>query len=130
VHGKVTYKGQPADGAVVTLQSDGAPPQTKQGNPIVPMGVAGDDGTFSISCAGLGDGAPAGKYKVLIVWRPSAKSPAAKLLTAKKRRSSDYDPNALMPADPFAGRYSNPAKPRFTTEIKPESNELSLELTD
>jgi hypothetical protein len=130
VHGKVTYHGQPAEGAVVSLQPAGTAPLTKQGNPIVPMGVAGEDGTFSIACAGLGDGAPVGKYKVMISWRPSAKVPAAKQLLAKKKRSSDYDPSALMPGDAFNGRYSNPAKPLHSAEVTAGPNELSFDLKD
>lgn len=130
VRGKVTYQGQPAEGAVVSLQPEGTAPLTKQGNPIVPMGVAGEDGTFSIASTGFGDGAPAGKYKVLISWRPSPKVPAAKPLLARKKRSSDYDPSALMPGDAFNGRYSNPAKPLLSAEVKAETNELSFDLKD
>lgn len=130
VHGKVTYQGQPAEGAVVSLQPEGTAPLTKQGNPIVPMGVAGEDGTFSIASTGFGDGAPEGKYKVLISWRPSSKIPAAKPLLAKKKRSGDYDPSALMPGDAFSGRYSNPAKPLLSAEVKAGPNELSFELKD
>lgn len=131
VQGKITYKGEPAEGAIVSLQPDGDAPLTKQGNSIVPMGIAGVDGSFSISCSGLGDGAPAGKYKVLITWRPNSKIPAAKkLITSKKKRSTDYDPDALMPADAFNGKYSNPAKPLYNTEVKAESNQLDVDLKD
>jgi len=130
VHGKVTYKNLPAEGAVVSMQPEGTAPLTKQGNPIVPMGVAGEDGTFSISCKDLGDGAPVGKYQVLISWRPSAKVPAAKQLLTKKKKSGDYDPSALMPGDAFDGRYSNPAKPLHFAEVKAGPNEISLELKD
>ncbi len=124
VRGKVTYRAQPAEGAIVTLMADGEAPLTKQGSPIVPMGIAGEDGTFKINSTGLGEGAPAGKYKVLITWRPSSKIAAAKPLLARKKKSSDYNPNDLMPADAFDGRYSNPGKPLFTAEVKAEPNEL------
>jgi hypothetical protein len=130
VHGKITYGGQPAEEAIVSLQPDGSAPVTKQGHPIVPMGVAGEDGTFTISCSGLGDGAPAGKYKVMVSWRPSAKVPAAKSLLAKKKKSGDYDASALMPGDILGGRYSNPAKPLLTAEVTAGPNELSFELKD
>ena len=84
---------------------------------------------FSISCPGIGDGAPAGKYKVLVSWIPAAGSPGAKLLGARKKKNG-YDPNDFSPSDPFGGRYSNPGKPAFTAEIKPGENDLSFELKD
>src|SRR5437016_1412039 len=68
VQGKVTYRGEPAAGALVTFQSEGPAPTGSDG-PLVPTALVGPDGSFSLSCGEAAPGAPPGRYKVLILWR-------------------------------------------------------------
>jgi hypothetical protein len=61
--GKVLLRGQPAVGAYVVLH-----PQFEYDNDAdPPSGGVKEDGTFTLSTYGEGDGAPAGSYKVAIL---------------------------------------------------------------
>jgi hypothetical protein len=62
VQGKVLYENKPAAGAVVTFhRADGD-------KTIMPNGVVKEDGTFELTTFALGDGVPAGDYKVTFFW--------------------------------------------------------------
>lgn len=75
VTGKVTVKGQPAEGAeVVFVTADEA--LRGPGHPL-PTGIAGPDGNFKLSSYAVNDGAPAGEYEVTIVWPAMAKEEEA-----------------------------------------------------
>jgi len=66
VKGQVLFEGQPAAGAAVSLR-----PVTTDDHPWTkPSGEVDDKGNFTITSYRKGDGAPAGKYKVAIVWLP------------------------------------------------------------
>ena len=54
VSGKVTYKGESADGATVFLQHRGGDPMNE---PMI-MGIVQEDGSFTLVCGSLGKGAP------------------------------------------------------------------------
>jgi hypothetical protein len=141
VQGKVLYKGEPAAGAVVTFQWQG--PHNPLPNAI-PSGVADERGEFRLSCMNFGDGAPAGKYGVLIQW-PEANLPALEATPAPSGVPAN-GPNAVAktktrlkrktelnrgPQDRLRGRYSHPDNPVFTVEVKPEDNRIApFELTD
>jgi hypothetical protein len=64
VSGKVTYNGAPAAGAAVFFQRHDADVKNEQ----TIMGVAGEDGSFTLACGPYGEGAPAGEYDVFIEW--------------------------------------------------------------
>ena len=64
VRGQVFYMGQPAAGALVVFHpADGKDLQAPK-----PSGQVGADGSFTLSTFAPNDGAPAGPYKVAIVW--------------------------------------------------------------
>ena len=74
--GVVKYRGQPLSGAVVTL----IPEDTAFPNSVRPTAVTDDEGTFEVGTYSTDDGAPAGKYKVLVLHYPvggSAENPHA-----------------------------------------------------
>ena len=112
VSGKVTYKGEPAAGAAVFFQRQGA---DLMNEPMI-LGLVQPDGSFSVVCGDQGAGAPPGEYDVLVEWRPPS-----------------HQPKGLAPntADRLGGRYANPKNPRLHAEIKAASNNLPpFELTD
>ena len=64
VTGKVTFQGKPAAGAQVVLN----PVHPPAGDVVAPLGVANNDGTFSITVYEPGDGAPQGEYVATVQW--------------------------------------------------------------
>jgi hypothetical protein len=132
VYGKVTYQGEPAAGAFLTLVPDGP---AAPGSPSVtldapPCATVQEDGGFSISCGVSGYGALPGRYKVLITWRTGLATDAAKVqaeATKKKRgRSPNFKPDKheMLAPDRLGGRYADPAKSPLTALVKPETNNL------
>ena len=122
VRGKVLMGGEPATGAVVVFQPEGA----AGGESLVPTAVCGPDGSFALECAGKGAGAPPGTYKVLVTWRtgPGGAAPAAGKAGRKANRDKP-DKSEFLPADRLKGRYSNPQQPLFRgIEVKPQPNDL------
>src|SRR5262245_38294847 len=70
VTGQVLVKGKPADGAFLVFHPTGG------GHKDTPRPYATADagGTFRLTTYESGDGAPAGSYRVTVVWRPKPKS--------------------------------------------------------
>jgi len=62
--GQVLVNGQPANGARVVFHHLG----DWGAKSIVPQGVTGEDGRFTLTTYEVGDGAPAGDYKVVVEW--------------------------------------------------------------
>jgi hypothetical protein len=128
VHGKVTYKGEPAVGASLSFQPKGVGDLAAVNAGITPTATVGEDGAFSVDSGDYGPGAPVGEYKVLITWR-NGQAPGA----GKKGRAGSKGKPAisLMTPDRLGGRFSNPARPRVTAEVKPGPNELPpIDLAD
>ncbi len=136
VHGKVTYKGQPATGAAVHFHREG---ETAEETTNFPIGVADEEGNFSLEVHGVGTGALPGKYKVLIRWNPQkdpdapAPTPAPATNTAankKARKQRPSEPVSEQRRDPkadkdrFNFRYFQLEKPLLFAEVKPETNNL------
>jgi hypothetical protein len=112
VSGKVTYRGSPAAGAAIFFCRRGADPLNE---PTI-MGVAREDGTFTLVCGARGEGAPSGEYDVLIEWKQNPPGGRGQM----SRRP-----------DRLKGRYADPKHPRFQAVVKAETNELpAFELTD
>jgi hypothetical protein len=114
VSGQVTCKGQPAVGATVLFQRQGADPLQEPTR----MGVVQPDGSFSIDSGQLGKGAAVGDYAVRIVWR---QDPA---LPRDGGRKSHWP-------DRLKGRYADREHPLLWAEVKPRNNHLPpFELTE
>jgi hypothetical protein len=98
VSGQVFVAGKPADGAVVVLHAVGG------GIPDVPRPVAtvGPDGSFQLTTYDANDGAPAGTYKVTVMWFPKKKSP--------------MEPDG---PDRLKGRYASPEKTPLEVTVQP-----------
>src|SRR5208282_23326 len=85
VHGTVTYKGQPAEGAIVYFHQQGGSPGSAQS--LIPTGFVDSTGKFSLDSGDLGSGAPAGKYAVLVQW-PDDSVSLAKAAEASAKTSA------------------------------------------
>src|SRR5262245_26572551 len=69
VSGQLLVKGKPAEGAFLVFHpKDGGGPESKR-----PYATTDAEGKFNVSTYDTGDGAPAGTYKVTVVWRPVPK---------------------------------------------------------
>jgi hypothetical protein len=118
VHGKVSYKGEAAHGAIVIFH----PKNDNAVDAVRPTGTVDENGDFALTSYKEGDGAPAGAYYVLIRW-PDTDAPRPKGKAAKFNRG--------VPEDFLKGRYQDHKKPKFEVEVKPETNNLSpFELKD
>jgi hypothetical protein len=135
VHGKLTYKDQPAAGAFLVFQLEGGKPQS--GDVVVPAATVEDDGSFELACAN-GDGAPPGKYKVLVAWptdSPADAAPANSKTKAKTKARGGTDRRKnkqdALSKDRFKGRFYSPDTPLTIVEVKAEPTDLgTLEIKD
>ncbi len=128
VSGSVIYQGKPAKGATVHFRREGETPQEAANYPI---GMVDDEGNFDLEVAGVGRGAPPGKYKVLVRWPPENKEVSAPVPAKNKRGNKGPVPSAAeLRRDPKSStdrlnfRYFNPQKPLLSVEIVSGSNKL------
>ena len=126
VSGKVLYRGQPAAGAVVYFHRQAAP-GTDGG--AIPSGVVEDDGSFTLTTDGLGQGARPGSYVVLVEWReekgdgvvPVKSLGHTKLVKRSRVRAG---------VNRMKGRYLDISKPLLRTEVGPGTGPLAFELVN
>jgi hypothetical protein len=88
VAGQVLVKGKPAEGAFVVFH----PVEPTEPEVPRPYCRTDADGNFKLTTYVLGDGAPANRYRLTIVWRPLPRS------TIESEKP-----------DRLQGKYSNPA---------------------
>ena len=130
VSGKVLYRGEPAAGAVVYFHREDA---DKAANRAIPVGIVEDDGRFSLTCDGVGDGCPPGKYAVLVEWKGKADpqilqaKPArgkAKAVPINRRTARDG-------VDRLKGRYFDIMQPKLHAEVLAHATDIpAFELGD
>lgn len=112
VTGHVTWKGDPATGAVVFFHRQDAGALKEQ----VTMAIVDEEGTFQVVCGSLGKGAAPGDYAVTIEW---------------KEVEGQQKGGPRRGADRLKGRYADPKNPRYRVTIRPERNELeAFDLTE
>jgi hypothetical protein len=125
VSGKVAYKGEPAAGAVVYFHREGPSSTSPR---AIPSGIVEDDGSFFLSCDGVGDGCPPGEYAVLIEWRGKSETPLAQpkpgRVKAKARVFTVNRQMARQGVDRLKGRCFDIAKPLLHAKVEPHRNTL------
>jgi hypothetical protein len=89
VSGKVTVGGQPAAGAQVVFY--GATPELTGPGTVAPAGTTDENGAFTLRSYEAGDGAPAGKFKVTVIWPEPTPEGAGEMFQAKDRLNGQYD---------------------------------------
>jgi hypothetical protein len=116
VTGKLQVRGQPAEGAQVTLVPTHA--GVNNDEPIShPTGLVEADGSYELATYDptrrkTHDGVPPGEYKVTITWMPPLHAGEK---TAQKKG----------PIDKLGGRYLNPERSTLTVTVKDEPTELA-----
>ena len=106
--GSLTIDGAPAEGALLTFF--GQDDNLKGRGVPVPMATVEPDGTFQVRSYGNNDGAPAGNFKVTVVW--------------PEPTPEDADPEFYEAPDRLQGKYSNPRNTPLTATIEKGSNVL------
>lgn len=109
VRGQLFWSGKPAAGAVVFFHpiEDAAPTNTAPAEVRRPVGRVGDDGSFEMSTYGTKDGAPAGRYRLSLIWVKS------------KGPDSGEEVDVLPP------EYANPSTAQLPiVEVRAEENVL------
>jgi len=109
VHGKVLYKNQPLQGALVTLHPRGVNDITT----VRPVGLTKEDGTFTVT-TGQKEGAPAGEYVVTFI--------CSEKVAPKDKKTISTEPQQTR--DRFQGTYANRETSKFRVEIKTGVNQL------
>ena len=112
----VTYKGQPAPGALVVFHpTDPAREKALGGKPF---GKVKADGTLALTTFNEGDGAPEGDYGVTVQWNEAAR--AGKISLGEEGGGT---------RDKLGGRYGDPRAPKFKFTVKKgDANALELKL--
>ena len=104
VKGVVLINGQPARD-VNMMFTPVAPPEAGA-TPLSPAAVTGEDGSFRLMSFKPGDGAPAGDYRVTVIY--------------PMNRFNKH----LSGIDRLKGKFANPKTSRLTAKVEPKSNEL------
>lgn len=115
VSGIVTFNGKPVPAAQVLFTSAGHRPAA---------GETDDSGRYVLSTFETGDGALIGSYSVTVTARPTIKVSAA---------GTSGPPTGRQPVQhgavsPVPLKYSDPANPQLTVEVKPGENDIPLDL--
>ncbi len=108
VEGKVIYKGQPLDGALVSFHPKG---QTDF-RTVSSVGYTKNDGTFTLT-TGPKDGAPAGEYVVTITCSREV-----------KRAGNGISTSLPETEDTLQGAYSNRDRSQIHVTVKSGKNKL------
>lgn len=111
VRGAATFQRKPAAKAVVVLR----PVSQDAAGKLLPHGEVQADGTFRIGTFADGDGAPAGEYRVTITWPESRAEP---------------DGVEIASGDRLKGRFNDPAKSKWTIQVREGSNVLEPFILD
>ncbi|GIW98619.1 MAG: hypothetical protein KatS3mg111_1952 [Pirellulaceae bacterium] len=107
--GRITINGSPPVGAVITLYPTGGKVDTRNSTP---WALVEEDGSFTLSTYELGDGAPAGAYKLTVRWPVDVTDMSAAL------------------TDRLQGAYSRPERSQWTVTIEEGENQLPpIEIT-
>jgi hypothetical protein len=106
VSGVVKYKGKPLQGIRVTLHRQSGTAKSE----FIPSGQTGRDGRFTLSTGAPGNGAPPGTY-VATFDKPEIGSPAS-------------TGSIETEVDAFGGKFTDPAKSKWTVTIEKGGNSL------
>jgi len=115
VNGKVTFKGEPTDGAMITFHPLNDPnPRALRSHATVDK-----NGQYKLTTYLTGDGAPAGEYTVTIYW------------PAQRTKGKSDDPTAEeedLPPDRLNRVYTVPATTKLRATVQEQPNTIDFKL--
>ena len=111
VKGRVLFRGAPAVGALVVMHPN-VPRDERRELPIC-RGTVDENGDFTISSYGDGDGAPAGDYTVTVAWPQTG-------------GDSDDPESSTLTEDRFGGKYSDPENSGLKAVVSKEATQLKV----
>lgn len=114
VTGRVTYQGKPLKGWIIYFVPERGP---------VASGLIDEEGRYSLSTTGSGDGAVVGRHKVYFSPPPSTEAPAD--LT---KPESPIPPRRSGSAISLPPKLCSPASTDKTAEVKPGSQQIDFDL--
>jgi hypothetical protein len=106
VHGRVIYRGQPAQGFRVLFH----PTTPWKGAQFAPSAMTDKNGEYQLRSYQSDDGAPAGEYTVTFQW----------LKTISTNDPADVQPEI----DQLKGLFNDPKKSRFKAVVREGNNEI------
>lgn len=109
VHGKVLVNGQPADGAKVTFFPVSVEAKSGTAKLPPPSGTVDVSGMFHLETFKPEDGAPAGDYRVTVVWLEAPPANAQGIFNQKDR---------------LQGRFANPEKSTLKAQVPDGGGEI------
>jgi hypothetical protein len=123
--GKVTYKGQPVEGATVTFRPSGQSPSA--------VAMTEADGTFKLQAFPNTEGAVAGDYTVTVVKQVAAETEKVDSFAEMEQRSKAGQPASGRPAfrSLIPEKYGDPAKSGLKATVAADGeNQFEFALTD
>lgn len=99
--GQISVNGVPPTGAVVELYAADTPVDVQNSRP---WAIVQEDGSYTLTTYEPGDGAPAGRYAVVLRWPPDVSQPSL--------------------ADRLEGAYARPDRSQWTVTVREEENAL------
>lgn len=107
--GHLTFKGDPATGAIVRLFP--MTPQSGAKSPVIPIGTVNEEGAFELTSYSTGDGAPEGDYWITVEWPDPA-------MNSSKGGMPEDPPDRLL------RRYADPGRSKLKAHISAQENLL------
>lgn len=107
VQGLLLIDGKPAPGAAITLVP------TSGEVSVRPSGLTDATGKFSLTSRVTGDGAPAGEYRVLVIWHGPA---------------LPFEDDSQPKLDKLGGKYADSKTTPLQAVVPPPTGELRLEI--
>lgn len=115
VSGRVLVRGEPAPGAVVIFYPQSDDPERQK---LRPHAETDSEGEFQATTYLQGDGAPAGDYRVAVVWNGWAQAPQS------PGAPEDDESKTSRVVDRLGGRYKDPDASGLEVTIARGKNEL------
>jgi len=120
VTGRVTFKGEPLSLGEIKFLPDGA---TGEGVRVA-YSTLDENGRYSLTTYGNGDGAILGSHRVTIVSREEVTPGMGKRMTPQGMAPAQQ-PKSFIPE-----RYAKPETSGLTAEVKSGSNEINFDLQE
>lgn len=126
VSGQILVNGQPEKELVLQLVPEPDDPLFK--TRLRPGAVTDESGRFQVTTYSVGDGAPRGRYRMVVFWPPSASG--APDLSSLSNQPPSSQPSQLQkdagPPDRFGGKFFNADQSQFKLTVLDQAIEMPV----